>query len=174
MNSAKERAGEEFIWNFTRSQKIGLMRLPFINHRAIALGVLFAIITVWLAISPQAGAQGKRLPKRAGHINDMAEVLDAGAKQRLEKVLDNLQQKTGIDFVVATVKTSGNEDLYDYSIRVASSWNVGPASRDDSVLLVVASDSANFLTHVSSSARAKISDDLISQTGKSLREAIGG
>jgi len=149
------------------------MRLPFLNHRTSAFGVLCAIISVWLTINPHAGAQNKRLPKRAGHINDFAEVLEAGAKQRLEKVLDNLQQKTGIDFVLTTVKTSGNEDLYDYSLRLASSWNVGPASRDDSVLLVIASDSANFLTHVSSSARAKVPDEVISETGKSLRAAIG-
>jgi hypothetical protein len=41
------------------------------------------------------------------------------------------------------------------------------------VLLVVASDSANFLTHVSSSARAKVSDKVIGETGKSLREQLG-
>lgn len=149
------------------------MKVRFLNYRAITFGVLLSLLWVAFGANPRAGAQGQRIPKRAGHINDFAAVIEGSAKQRLEKVLENLQQKSGIDFVVTTVKTSGNEDLYDYSVRVASSWNVGPASREDSVLLVVASDSANFLTHVSSSARAKISDSVIGETGKSLREQIG-
>src|SRR5262245_31353631 len=148
------------------------MRLPFLNLRTVVAAALCALLLVWLGFSTHAGAQARRIPKRAGHINDSAGVVDASTKQRLEKMLDNLQQKTGIDFVVATVKTAGNEDLYDYSLRVASSWTVGPASREDSVLLVIASDSGNFLTHVSSSARAKVSDDVISETGKSFREQI--
>src|SRR5947207_12465624 len=148
------------------------MRLAFLNNRAIVLGVLLSLLWIAVGVNPRAGAQGRRIPNRAGHINDFVGVIEGPAKLRLEKVLENLQQKTGIDFVVTTVKTSGNEDLYDYSVRVASSWNVGPASREDSVLLVVASDSANFLTHVSSSARAKVSDSVIGETGKSLREQI--
>jgi len=148
------------------------MRLPFLNHRTVVAAALCALLLVWLEFNAHAGAQGRRIPKRAGHINDSAGVVDASTKQRLEKILDNLQQKTGIDFVVATVKTAGNEDLYDYSLRVASSWSAGPASREDSVLLVIASDSGNFLTHVSSTARAKVSDQVINETGKSLREQI--
>lgn len=150
------------------------MKLSFLNHRAIALGVMLSLLGVAIGANPRAGAQGRKLPKRSGHINDIAEIIDAATKQRLEKVLENLQQKTGIDFVVATVKTSGNEDLYDYSVRIATSWNVGPASREESLLLVFASNSSNFMTHVSSTARAKVSDDLISQTGKTLREELGG
>ncbi len=150
------------------------MKLPFSNYRAFLAGALFFALCIVAVINQSAGAQGRRLPKRDGHINDIAEIIDAATKQRLEKVLDNLQQKTGIDFVVATVKTAGNEDLYDYSVRIATSWNVGPASREESLLLVFASNSGNFMTHVSSTARARVSDDLISQTGKTLREELGG
>jgi tetratricopeptide (TPR) repeat protein len=87
-------------------------------------------------------------------------------------VLDGVQEKTGVDFVLITVKTSGNEDLYDYSVRVASSWDVGPATRQDSVLLVVAAESANFLTHVSRTARVKVPERIIGETGKSLRAQL--
>ena len=145
---------------------------PLLNQRTVVVAALCAILLVWLGSSPRAGAQSRRIPKRTGHVNDFAAAVEGSAKQRLEKVLEGLQEKTGIDFVVTTVKTSGNEDLYDYSVRVASSWTVGPASREDSVLLVIASDSGNFLTHVSSSARAKVSDSVVGETGKSLREQI--
>ena len=75
-----------------------------------------------------AGAQGRRIPKRDGHINDFAAVLEGPAKQRLK----GTRECAGKDrrrFCLITVKTSGNEDLYDYSVRVSSSWDVGPATR---------------------------------------------
>jgi tetratricopeptide (TPR) repeat protein len=131
--------------------------------------MLLSLLWVAFGASPRAGAQGRRIPKRDGHINDFAGVIEGPAKQRLEKVLASVQEKTGVDFVLITVKTSGNEDLYDYSVRVASSWDVGPATRQDSVLLVVAAESGIFLTHVSRTARAKVPERIIGETGKSLK-----
>lgn len=148
------------------------MKVSLFNHRAIVFGVLLSLLWVGFGAGTPAGAQGRRIPKRDGHINDFAGVLEGPAKQRLEKVLDSVQEKTGVDFVVITVKTSGNEDLYDYSVRVASSWDVGPATRQDSVLLVVAAETANFLTHVSRTARAKVPERIIGETGKSLRAQL--
>ncbi len=149
------------------------MKVCFLNQRAIVLGVLLSLLCVVFGANPRAGAQGRRTPKRIGHINDFAEVIEGPAKQRLEKVLEGVQEKTGIDFVLITVKTSGNEDLYAYSVRMASSWDVGPATRQDSVLLVVAAETANFMTHVSRTARAKVPERIIGETGKSLRGQLG-
>jgi tetratricopeptide (TPR) repeat protein len=149
------------------------MKVSFLNHRAIVFGVLLSLLWVAFGASPRAGAQARRIPKRDGHINDFAGVMEGPAKQRLEKVLESVQEKTGVDFVLITVRTSGNEDLYDYSVRVSSSWDVGPATRQDSVLLVVAAETANFLTHVSRTARAKVPERIIGETGKSLRAQLG-
>jgi len=148
------------------------MRVRFLNHRAIVFGVLLSLLWVAFGASPRAGAQGRRIPKREGHINDFAAVIEGPAKQRLEKVLASVQEKTGVDFVLITVKTSGNEDLYDYSVRVASSLDVGPATRQDSVLLVVAAETANFMTHVSRTARARVPERIIGETGKSLKAQL--
>ena len=65
------------------------MNLPFLNHRAIILATLLAILFAASMAHPRAQAQEKRLPKRAGHINDFAEVLDAPTKERLEAIRNN-------------------------------------------------------------------------------------
>src|SRR5438105_11398476 len=105
------------------------MKSPFINQRAIAFVLLLSITALfWLGTNEGVSAQD-RLPKRSGHLNDFAAVLDAATKDRLEKILENLKQRTQLDFVIATVKSSGAEDLYDYSLRIANDWNIGaPAS----------------------------------------------
>src|SRR3954464_15172337 len=99
------------------------MTSPFLNHRAVIFLAIFAFaVSIMLAPYSHAGAQQQRLPNRAGHVNDFAEVLDAATKARLETVLEKLKEKTKLDFVLATIKSAGTEDLYDYSLAVANDW----------------------------------------------------
>ncbi len=149
------------------------MKLPFINQRAIIFVVILAVISFfWFGANPGVSAQG-RLPKPSGHVNDFAEVLDATTKQRLEKVLENLKERSGIDFVIATVKSTGAEDLYDYSLRIANDWNIGvPTSPKKTVLLAIAGDNGKFLAHISKGARADLPDGLIGDMGQRMRAKI--
>lgn len=149
------------------------MTLPFINQRTIILVVIVGILSVfWLATDPGVSAQG-RVPKPSGHVNDFGEVLDMTTKQRLETVLENLKQRTGIDFVIATVKSTGAEDLYDYSLRIANDWNIGvPTSPKKTVLLVIAGDNGKFLAHFSRGVRADLPDGLIGDMGQRMRAKI--
>src|SRR5437762_11367774 len=122
--------------------KSSKMRLSVNNYRALFFAGVIAICLAILGLNPRAGAQGKHPPRRAGHINDFAEIFDAATKERLEAVLASLKQKTDVDFVVATVKTTGGEDIYDYSLRVSGDWKVGaPTGVGRSVLLVIVADS---------------------------------
>jgi tetratricopeptide (TPR) repeat protein len=149
------------------------MKLPFLNPRAIVfVAVLSLLLSFWLGANPRAGAQG-RLGKPSGHINDFAGVLDAPTKQQLERVLENLKQRTGIDFVIATVKTSGSQDLYDYSLSVANDWAIGvPVNPNKSILLVLAADNGKFFTQLSKGARAVLPDSLVGDMGHRMRQRI--
>ncbi len=149
------------------------MRSPLLNHRTTVFALLLIISVVCLAINPRTGAQNKQLPKRAGHVNDFAEILDAATKARLETVLDNLKEKSGVDFVVVTVKTTGGEDLYDYSLHAANEWKVGaPSGLDKSVLVVLAADNGKFFSQVARGARLYLPDGLIGEMGQRMREKI--
>ena len=150
------------------------MKSTFINQRAIVFAILLAIISLFsLSANRGVGAQD-RLPKPSRHINDFGEVLDAATRERLERVLENLKQRTGIDFVIATVKTAGAEDLYDYSLRVANDWGIGgPSSPSKSLLLIIAADNGKFFTQATRSARANLPDGLIGEMGRRMRPKIG-
>src|SRR6266498_1403399 len=120
------------------------MRFPFINQRTIALAIILAIVSM-LWTGAASWAQIKRLLKQSGHVNDFAQVLDSQTKTRLEVILDNLKQRTGLEFVIATVKSVGSEDIYEYSLAVANDWNVGaPATPSKSLLLLIATDNGKF------------------------------
>lgn len=149
------------------------MRPPFINRRTLVFAAL-VIACLWLLkVNPLAAAQGERVPKRTGYVNDFAEVLDAATRTRLETILENLKQKTEVDFVIATVKTTGAEDIYDYSFRMAREWKVGaPAAVGRSALIVIAADNGKFFSQTSPAARLYFPAGLISEVTGRMRDGI--
>ncbi|MDX6557357.1 MAG: uncharacterized protein QOF72_406, partial [Blastocatellia bacterium] len=149
------------------------MKLPFINQRAIIFVLILSIVSLfWLGADACVSAQVK-LPKPSGHVNDFAAVLDAATRDRLEKILQNLEQRTGIEFVIATLKSTGSEDLYAYSLRIANDWQIGtPTSSKKSVLLAIAGDKGEFLAHISRGVRSDLPDGLIGDMGQRMRAKI--
>jgi uncharacterized membrane protein YgcG/tetratricopeptide (TPR) repeat protein len=149
------------------------MRSPLLNQRAFVFAATLVVLCAVLTARSHAGAQEQRLPKRVGHINDFAEVLDEPTKVRLEAVLEKLKDKTHFDFVVATIKSAGSEDLYDYSLAAANEWKVGaPASSDRSLLIVIAADNGRFFSQVTRGARIYLPEGLVGEMGQRIREKI--
>lgn len=104
--------------------------------------VRFALITSTLSLlcfSVSANSFASQAPARTSHINDFAGVVESSNRQRLDTILKNLDRKTGIQFDVATVKSTEGRDIFDYSRKLANDWDIGaPSTRKKSLLLVVA------------------------------------
>jgi tetratricopeptide (TPR) repeat protein len=134
--------------------------------------MLSIIVVCWMIVRPAVHAQEK-LPAASGHVNDFAALLDTASKDRLEQILVNLKQRTGIDFVIATVKSTGSEKIYDYSLRIANDWNIGAStSPGKSVLLTISSDKGEFLAQISRGARSYLPDGLIGEMRQRMQEKI--
>lgn len=141
------------------------------KYRANCLGVTLMMVSLLpFGANLRGQDRAQTLPQRRGHINDFAGVVDPATKERLENVLTNLETRTGIVFVVATVKTEGSEDLYDYSLRVAEDWGVGsPQSAGKSLLLLISTDDAKFFSQVSRGARIAFPEGSIGEMGQAMR-----
>ncbi len=143
------------------------------NQRAIFFtAILAAFLLLWSGANWGGQAQNTKLPQPRGYVNDFAEVIDAATKQRLETVLANLKERTGIEFFVATVKSAGAEEIYDYSLRVADEWNVGPKSSRKALLLVIAIDSGKSFTQLSGGVQTDLPDGLTGQMDRRMRPKI--
>ena len=98
-----------------------------------------------------------------GMVNDYAGVIDEAAKQQLEAKLRAFKQKTAppVEIAVVVVRTTGDRDIYDYSLAVARGWKIG-AKEDDNpgALLFVAIDDRKYFTHVSRDLEDELTDGL--------------
>ena len=133
-----------------------------------------ALFLSWSVLLTTGLAQEK-LPPPTGHINDFAAVIDPAGKQRLETVLESLKERTGVDLVIAIIKTAGSEDLYDVSLRLAGEWNVGTrTSTRKSLLLLITADNGRFFAQFSRSAQTTLPDGLVGEMGRRMRPKFDG
>ena len=143
------------------------------NQRAIVFTAILAVFLVaWSGANWRGQAQNTHLPQPVRYINDFGEVIEASTKTRLETILINLKERTGIEFFIATIKSAGAEDIYDYSLRIANEWNVGPKSSRKALVLVIAIDSGKSFTQLSGGVQTDLPDGLIGQMDRRMHPKI--
>ncbi|HEX8887797.1 MAG TPA: TPM domain-containing protein, partial [Pyrinomonadaceae bacterium] len=104
------------------------------------------------------------LPPPTGYVNDYAGVIDAETKKRLETILENLKTRADIEFAVVTVKTTGNTDIFPYTLAVARGWGIGsPEGEKNGLILLVAIDDHKYYTQPSRHLEGDLPDSLLGQ-----------
>lgn len=123
-----------------------------------------------LACAAQAVAQDARaytdapLPKPEGfnkYVTDNANVIDAATEERLATILNRLKERADIEFAVVTVPTTGDKDIFDYSLSLARGWGIGSKEGEgNGLLLVVAVDDRKWRVQISRHLEGDITDGL--------------
>lgn len=100
------------------------------------------------------------LPPPTGFVNDYANVLDGESKGRLESAMKELRDKSNVEFAVVTVETTGDQDIFDYSLAVAKGWGIGPkdTSKGGGLLLLLATKDRKWRLQVSRNLEKDLPD----------------
>jgi uncharacterized protein len=103
-------------------------------------------------------------PNPPAPVVDTADVIDAATEQRLNNILKNLSENpaANAEFGVVTVRTTGNQDIFDYSLAIMKGWGVGLGEKGG-LLLVVAVDDHKYFTQVSRHLEGELPDGLVGQ-----------
>jgi uncharacterized protein len=77
-------------------------------------------------------------PALTGRIVDQAGIIAADKRASIEPKLASLDEKSGIQFVVATVKSLEGQEIEPYANELFRTWKLGEATKNNGVLLLVA------------------------------------
>ncbi len=77
-------------------------------------------------------------PALTGRVVDQAGVMSVQSRGDIETKSKNLEDKSGIQLVVATVKSLQGSDVETYANQLFRFWKLGEAKKNDGVLLLVA------------------------------------
>lgn len=106
------------------------------RHALAAIAGIFALLSVCLGVPAAALAQ--TTPALTGRVVDGAGIIPAETRQTLETKLSELETKSGIQLVVATVPTLGGIEIEPYANALFRNWKLGEAKTNNGVLLLVA------------------------------------
>jgi uncharacterized protein len=98
---------------------------------ALARGVAFVCCLVTAAFALD-------FPQLTGRVVDQAGVLSADSRTAVEAKLKDLEDKSGIQLVVATVKSLQGGDIETYANELFRAWKLGQAQKNNGALLLVA------------------------------------
>lgn len=113
-----------------------------------------------------------------GIVVDMADAFSPEEERAISEAVDHLEKAVGGQVQVLAVKTIGSEVLEDYTLEVASRWEIGEAGKDNGALLFFAIDDRRNRIEVGYGWEAALTDarcgDLLRSAVPELREARYG
>ena len=91
-------------------------------------------------------------------------MIDAATRQHLETLYLNLKERADIEFAVLTVDTTGDREIFDFSLAVARGWDIGPGSaKGQGLLLCVAIQDRKYQTQIGDHLEGDLPDGLAGQ-----------
>src|SRR5208337_1301072 len=98
-------------------------------------GLVAALVAaLWIA----AAFAAANFPALTGRVVDEAKILSPVTTADLERKLADLEQKSGIQLVVATVPSLGGEEIEPFANALFRAWKLGEAKKNNGALLLVA------------------------------------
>jgi uncharacterized protein len=95
--------------------------------------VVFAALLCTLA-----AAFAVTFPPLTGRVVDQANIIAAAARPAIEQKLADLETKSGIQLVVATVNSLEGQEIEPYANQLFRTWQLGEKTKNNGVLLLVA------------------------------------
>jgi uncharacterized protein len=138
------------------------------NHKyryvRLAALILSCLLLGSVSLRAQTTQSPVPQPNPPTPVVDNADVIDAATEQRLNNILKNLSENptANAEFGVVTVKTTGGQDIFDYSLAIMRGWGIG-SSEKGGLLLVVAVDDHKYFTQVSRHLEGDLPDGLVGQ-----------
>lgn len=96
----------------------------------MALAAVFALFATF--------AFALDFPALTGRVVDQANIIPAATRTQIEAKLASLEDKSGIQLVVATVSSLQDSDIETFSVDLARAWKLGEAKKNNGLLLLVA------------------------------------
>jgi uncharacterized protein len=100
-------------------------------------GSFFAVVAL-LVLGAMAALAAPDFPSLTGRVVDAAGILSQDTQSRLTAMSAALEQKTGDQFVVVTVKSLQGNDIATYGYQLGRAWKLGQKGKNNGILLTIA------------------------------------
>ena len=103
-----------------------------------------------------------------GYVTDLAGVIPPATKQRLEALCTELEQKTGAQMAIVTVKALDDRPVEDYAVDLFRHLGAGSKKENSGVLLLVAPNDRKYRIEVGYGIEPIINDARAGDAGRAM------
>ncbi len=135
------------------------MRRPVLNSAAVILIILAPVAVCF-------GRADLPMPRR--YVEDYANVINDSDEQSLNGILQELEQKTGAQYIILTVKTTEGVPLQQFAIELTDKWKLGQKGKDNGMLFVLAAADRKYRFEVGYGLEGFITDQYCGQIGRDV------
>ena len=122
-----------------------------------------------LAVSGITWAEDVKQIRPTGYVTDLAEIIKPAAKEQLEALATELEQKTGAQMAIVTVKSLDGNDAATYANNLFKQLGIGKKKEENGVLLLVAPNDRKYWTEVGYGLEPIITDARAGDAGRLAR-----
>jgi uncharacterized protein len=117
-----------------------------------------------------AGAGAVRpadLPMPDHYVDDRANVIDANHERALNGVLQELEQKTGAQYIVLTIDTTSGMAIAQFAVDLADEqWHLGQKGKDTGMLFVMATQDRQYFFLPGRGLEGFLTDSTLGRIGR--------
>jgi uncharacterized protein len=131
----------------------------------------FTILIAALLIISSATTSGHAaadLQKPSHYVEDYANVINASQERSLNGILQELEQKTGAQYIILTVNTTGRMSIEQFSIELAEKWKLGQKGKDNGMLFALAKNDRKWRFEVGYGLEGFITDQYCGRVGREV------
>jgi uncharacterized protein len=129
----------------------------------------FLFVFLFFASALAAPAENLKDIHPTGYVTDLASVIRADSKTRLENLCTELEQKTGAQMAIVTVRSLENETVEQYGNELYKQLGVGSKKENRGLLLLVAPTERKYWTEVGYGLEPVINDARAGDAGRLMR-----
>jgi uncharacterized protein len=135
---------------------------------------MFLRRALWLSLlvaayfSPAAVEAQLEFPKPKGYVNDFANVIDAGAKRRLDALCKEVDEKTHAQIAVVTIDSVEGTPVGDYARLMFNHWGIGYKDDDRGMLILLAITDRTYFISVGRGFEALFPNDRVALIGSDM------
>jgi uncharacterized protein len=137
------------------------------RHASLLSFFVFFLLTSPLHLS--AATDVNTLPKPTGYVSDIAHVVGADDKEKLEAFCTRVEQQLGVQFALVTIDTIGDTPIENFSLDLARAWGVGAKKDNSGVLLLLVVKDRKSRVEVGRGVEPFITDGFAGSTLRSMR-----
>jgi uncharacterized protein len=116
------------------------------------------LAAAWLFVAALPAAAAPTFPPLTGRVVDDAGILSDDTKATLTSMLEQQEKQTGVQVVVATLKSLQGYDIEDYGYQLGRAWGIGQKGKNTGTVLIIAPNERKMRIEVGYGLEGQLTD----------------